>query len=110
MNNTAIRKKRKNLKNLTIDHSPFSVQAKEGEAAGDEDATKLAPGTRASYHNSLTEQLATLEIGFEYKLDLRAEDLQTLDELGSGNGGTVTKVLHVPTRTVMAKKVSIHEP
>ncbi|KAK2755260.1 protein kinase byr1 [Colletotrichum kahawae] len=51
------------------------------------------------------EQSAQLEIGIEYKLDLRPEDLEILKELGSGNGGTVSKVKHVLTGTVMARKV-----
>ncbi|PNY25094.1 Dual specificity protein kinase FUZ7 [Tolypocladium capitatum] len=46
-----------------------------------------------------------LEIGIEYKLDLRPEDLEILKELGSGNGGTVSKVKHLNTGTVMARKV-----
>ncbi|SPO06586.1 probable MAP kinase kinase [Cephalotrichum gorgonifer] len=46
-----------------------------------------------------------LEIGIEYKLDLKPEDLNILKELGSGNGGTVTKVKHMSTGTVMARKV-----
>ncbi|CRK48751.1 hypothetical protein BN1723_020639, partial [Verticillium longisporum] len=41
----------------------------------------------------------------EYKLDLKQEDLEVLKELGSGNGGTVSKVRHVLTGTVMARKV-----
>ena len=47
-----------------------------------------------------------LEIGIEYKLDLRPEDLEFIKELGSGNGGTVSKVKHLTTGTVMARKVS----
>lgn len=58
-----------------------------------------------SYHNQLNEQLATLELGVEFKIDLRNEDLQVLDELGCGNGGTVSRALHVPTKAIMAKKV-----
>lgn len=58
-----------------------------------------------SYHNQLNEQLATLELGVEFRIDLRNEDLEVLDELGSGNSGTVSRVLHVPTKAVMAKKV-----
>ncbi|KAL6363555.1 hypothetical protein LRP88_02976 [Fusarium phalaenopsidis] len=46
-----------------------------------------------------------LEIGIEYKLDLRPEDLEIVKELGSGNGGTVSKVRHLTTGTVMARKV-----
>jgi mitogen-activated protein kinase kinase len=53
----------------------------------------------------LSGQLSTLEIGVEFKLDLRAEDLQVIHELGAGNGGTVSKVMHQTLKTVMAKKV-----
>lgn len=48
-----------------------------------------------------------LEIGIEYKLDLRPEDIEVIKELGSGNGGTVSKVRHLVTGTVMARKVSL---
>lgn len=50
-------------------------------------------------------QSAQLEIGIEYKLDLKREDLEVLKELGAGNGGTVSKVRHIATGTVMARKV-----
>ncbi|OAA37205.1 MAP kinase kinase EMK1 [Metarhizium rileyi] len=46
-----------------------------------------------------------LEIGIEYKLDLRPEDLEIVKDLGSGNGGTVSKVKHLTTGTVMARKI-----
>ncbi|EQL03670.1 hypothetical protein G6O67_003706 [Ophiocordyceps sinensis] len=46
-----------------------------------------------------------LEIGIEYKLDLRPEELEILKELGSGNGGTVSKVKHLTSGTIMARKV-----
>ena len=49
----------------------------------------------------------TLEIGVEFKLDLRNEDLIVLKELGAGNSGTVSKVQHAATKTIMAKKVDI---
>ncbi|KAK7206918.1 kinase-like domain-containing protein [Myxozyma melibiosi] len=57
------------------------------------------------YHNNFVEQLATLEIGVEFRLDLHMEDLKTLSEIGAGNGGTVSKVIHLPTKTLMAKKM-----
>ncbi|KAK9479115.1 kinase-like domain-containing protein [Lipomyces japonicus] len=65
------------------------------------------PGGSAEryYHNNLVESLSTLEIGVEFRLDLRIEDLKTVLELGAGNGGTVSKVMHLPTRTLMAKKM-----
>ncbi|VUC36901.1 unnamed protein product [Clonostachys rosea] len=53
-----------------------------------------------------SKQEEQLEIGIEYKLDLRPEDLEIVKELGSGNGGTVSKVKHVMTGTVMARKRS----
>ncbi|KAL2758660.1 hypothetical protein ACRALDRAFT_1029114 [Sodiomyces alcalophilus JCM 7366] len=57
------------------------------------------------YDRDGNDHSAQLEIGIEYKLDLRPEDLEILKELGSGNGGTVSKVRHALTGTVMARKV-----
>lgn len=51
-----------------------------------------------------------LEIGIEYKLDLKPEDLEVIKDLGSGNGGTVSKVRHLTTGTVMARKVRLPCP
>ncbi|CAD6893803.1 unnamed protein product [Tilletia laevis] len=63
-------------------------------------------GTAANYHNKLSEQLANLELGGPRKFDLqRNEDLTFISELGAGNGGTVTKVMHEKSNTIMAKKV-----
>ena len=47
-----------------------------------------------------------LEIGLEFRLDLHNEDLKVIKELGAGNGGTVSKVQHVATQAIMARKVS----
>lgn len=42
----------------------------------------------------------------EHRLDeLKADDLQQLQRLGSGNAGVVWKVKHKPTGRIMAKKV-----
>lgn len=49
-------------------------------------------------------ELSSLELGLEFKLDLCEEELKPIAELGHGNGGTVAKVMHIPTSTVMAKK------
>ncbi|KAK4178298.1 kinase-like domain-containing protein [Triangularia setosa] len=46
-----------------------------------------------------------LEIGIEFNLDLKPEDLEIIKDLGAGNGGTVSKVRHIPTNTVMARKI-----
>ena len=60
---------------------------------------------RMTYHTTLSNTLASLDMNAEVKYDLRDEDLKDLNELGQGNGGSVKKVEHVPTHTIMAKKV-----
>lgn len=64
-----------------------------------------------SRNNQSEDTSAQLEIGIEFNLDLRPEDLEIIKDLGSGNGGTVSKVRHIPTNTIMARKVhSLHFP
>lgn len=55
--------------------------------------------------HDLVSQFSTLELNVEFKLDLRAEDLEVISVLGSGNGGTVSKAKHIPTGLIMARKV-----
>ena len=62
---------------------------------------------RMTYHTTLSNTLASLDMNAEVKYDLRDEDLKDLNELGQGNGGSVKKVEHVPTHTIMAKKVPV---
>lgn len=62
---------------------------------------------RNTYHATLSNTLANLDMNAEIKFDLKNEDLKELQELGRGNGGSVKKVEHVPTRTIMAKKVRV---
>ena len=85
---------RKNHKNLALSASPAKPPA---PSAGD----AQIPGALG---NSVS-RTDTLEIGVEFKLDLRNEDLVVLKELGAGNGGTVSKVMHSATKVIMAKKV-----
>ncbi|KAF1935385.1 dual specificity mitogen-activated protein kinase [Clathrospora elynae] len=84
--------KRKNVKGLALSAPP----PKPAPSAGD----AQIPGSRAN-----DERQDTLEIGVEFQLDLKAEDLIVLRELGSGNGGTVSKVQHTATKVIMARKV-----
>lgn len=70
-------------------------------------ASNAASSNRKSYHTTLSNTLASLDMNAETKYDLRDEDLKELQELGQGNGGSVKKVEHVPTHTTMAKKVRI---
>lgn len=77
---------------LTISASPSSVPS-----AG-------STNPKTNYHH-LTEQIATLDMNSEKKLEIKAEDLKELAELGQGNSGSVKKVEHIPTGTIIAKKV-----
>ena len=62
---------------------------------------------RNTYHATLSNTLAYLDMNAEIKFDLKEKDLKDLQELGQGNGGSVKKVEHVPTGTIMAKKVRL---
>ena len=86
---------RKNVKRLALSAAPLIQTA---PSAGDSQIPG-ALGNDEGRHD-------TLEIGVEFKLDLRSEDLIVLKELGAGNGGTVSKVQHAATKVIMAKKVS----
>ena len=87
---------RKNKKGLALKAQP-------PKAATPSTSDAQIPG--ALGHNDTRRD--TLEIGVEFKLDLRNEDLQVLKELGAGNGGTVSKVMHTATKVIMAKKVGL---
>ncbi|KAE8144686.1 kinase-like domain-containing protein [Aspergillus avenaceus] len=87
--------KRKNVKGLALNAAP-----KPSSNPSDGDAQ--VPGAIGNTDSNRTD---TLEIGLEFRLDLRSEDLITLKELGAGNGGTVSKVMHASTKVVMARKI-----
>lgn len=90
--------KRKNVKGLALNPAPKP-------AANSSDGDAQVPGAVGNSEGSRTD---TLEIGLEFRLDLRSEDLIILKELGAGNGGTVSKVMHASTKVVMARKVCIY--
>lgn len=69
-----------------------------------------AENARFSYGNGRDDTSTQLEIGIEFNLDLKPEDLEVIKDLGAGNGGTVSKVRHIPTNTVMARKVGSIPP
>lgn len=81
-------------------------------AAGSSSAPATGtPASRSNYQSTLQQQLADLDINGSgegsAKLDLKSEDLRELSELGQGNGGSVKKVVHIPTGKKMAKKVCV---
>lgn len=86
--------KRKNVKGLALSAPPAPKQ----QTPADNDPH----GFGSIGHGA---QADTLEIGLEFKLDLKSEDLIVIKELGAGNGGTVSKVMHATTKVVMARKV-----
>ncbi|EED14070.1 MAP kinase kinase Ste7 [Talaromyces stipitatus ATCC 10500] len=87
--------KRKNVKGLALNATPKPASnPSEGDAQ--------VPGALGNTDSNRSD---TLEIGLEFKLDLRSEDLVTLKEVGAGNGGTVAKVMHATTKVVMARKI-----
>lgn len=60
-------------------------------------------GQHDDMQEKLNEKLAQLKL--QIKHDLKNSDLKKLADLGQGNGGSVEKVEHVPTGTLMAKKI-----
>jgi len=88
--------KRKNVKGLALSAPP-------AKAPNPSESDSQVPG---AIGNASSDRTDTLEIGLEFKLDLRSEDLVVLKELGAGNGGTVSKVMHATTKVIMARKVS----
>lgn len=58
-------------------------------------------------HDDISQHINRMDIGAksDVHLDLSNANLRTISELGAGNGGTVTKVEHIPTGLLMAKKV-----
>ena len=63
-------------------------------------------GRRSAMHKTLSNTLAKLDLKAEVpRLDLKNSDLKKLSELGQGNGGSVVKVEHIPSKMIMAMKV-----
>ncbi|TIA81029.1 hypothetical protein E3P98_02294 [Wallemia ichthyophaga] len=60
-----------------------------------------------SPEDDLSERIALLDPTGQK--EIRGDELKVLDELGSGNGGTVSKVVHEPSNTTMAKKTILIE-
>lgn len=63
----------------------------------------IASPARTNIHTSISNTLASLDLNKD--VALRNEDLKDLKELGQGNGGSVKKVEHIPTKQIMAKKI-----
>ncbi|CAJ2502610.1 Uu.00g100040.m01.CDS01, partial [Anthostomella pinea] len=91
--------KRKNVKGLALAAPKVAAPSVNSNNNGQQPGWG-AGGSRADDGGNE----AQLEIGIEFNLDLRQEDLEIVKDLGAGNGGTVSKVKHLPTGTMMARK------
>ncbi|KAH7100857.1 kinase [Auriculariales sp. MPI-PUGE-AT-0066] len=62
----------------------------------------------SSYHDILAEKITDQNIALranqEPRIDVKAEDLSEISDIGQGNSGSVKKVEHVPSGRIMAKK------
>ncbi|KAI9893930.1 MAG: MAP kinase kinase (MEK) [Vezdaea aestivalis] len=84
---------RRNKKKLALAPKDKPITPSEGDAQ--------IPGALGNEEN----RQDTLEIGVEFTVDLKSEDLLVVKELGAGNGGTVSKVIHAATKVPMARKI-----
>ena len=88
--------KRKNVKGLGL-----ALNARPAGPLGPAVEDAQIPGASGNCANTAD----SLEWGVEFDMDLKPEDFIVLKELGAGNGGTVSKVQHVVTKQVWARKV-----
>ena len=61
----------------------------------------------APAHDVMSQQMSSMDLNSSQprQLDVSARNLRMVADLGAGNGGTVSKVEHLPTGVMMAKKV-----
>jgi mitogen-activated protein kinase kinase len=69
------------------------------------DSANSTPNAQRNLHATLSTTLANLDLSKRKRFDLKHDELKNIEELGMGNGGSVMKVEHVASGTVMAKKV-----
>lgn len=93
-------------KGLRLPISPIDLSAlPTSERLGGSDPE--ASNYTASSVGQEVEQPRMVDIPQALKLNVELQDVQVIQELGAGNGGTVHKVLHKTTGTVMALKVCL---
>lgn len=113
-NNTAINLdmslNRRNFKKLTLATVNMHPNATSNDtndlnSANDElSKINIKDPERKIDADELIKNIRNLELGLEYQMSLRADELVRLKKLGSGQSGTVSKVLHLPTQKTMARK------
>ncbi|XP_070543184.1 dual specificity mitogen-activated protein kinase kinase 1-like [Ptychodera flava] len=109
----AYKARNKNIKNLTLttvdganDNGSSGSNEKNCASATAEALSKkldeldLDEQQRQRLESFLTQKAKLNELG-----DLNGDDFTKIEELGQGNGGVVTKVLHKPSSLIMARKL-----
>lgn len=92
---------RRNRKQLTLETMPENTYSDHGEGIN----MDVKDPERRIDTNELIENIKNLELGLEYQMSISADELVALKKLGSGQSGTVSKVLHLPTQKTMARKI-----
>ncbi|KAI9226681.1 MAG: protein kinase byr1 [Piptocephalis tieghemiana] len=92
-------KKTRNLKGLQLAPSPKPRPPSLHSIPSTTTTTSDGPSSHGQ------DTTPDLDLGINFDLNLRLDDLELLDPLGSGNAGSVDRVLHLPTKTIMARKI-----
>lgn len=102
--------KRRNLKKLTLNSNgadDYNNGPNNLNHIGLSSPALSTPGSTTSKKNEdleFVESFEKLTMSINHKLDLKQKDILNLKKLGEGQSGLVSKVLHVPTNMIMAKK------
>lgn len=104
--------KRRNLKKLTLgDESPSSNPV--SSLSSPVNMSLRTPvtilSTKSTEDLELAESFKKLSTTLNRDFEIRQQDLLTLKSLGEGQSGVVSKVLHVPSNKIMAKKQILFE-
>lgn len=73
----------------------------------DPEASNFTASSGGQQNSEASESGGIVDIPQALKLNVDLQDVQLIQELGAGNGGTVHKVLHKTTGTIMALKVPL---
>ncbi|KAH3663606.1 hypothetical protein OGAPHI_005007 [Ogataea philodendri] len=103
---------RKNVKKLTLSAPQLTIRTNSTTSSLG-NTSSMSPLDQAGFKDpdkkastdELIANIQNLELGLEYQLPIKADELVLLKKLGSGNSGTVSKVLHLPTQKTMARKI-----
>lgn len=97
--------KRRNLKKLTLNDNQQQLT----NASNDIVTPLTSSSSKTSEDLELAENFEKLSTSINKSLHIRRKDILTLKNLGEGQSGVVSQVLHVPTNKMMAKKQILFE-